>query len=176
MDALAWHWLKLGSIHVDILFISIIGTGVYRHPTNWRIIYQRIYISHAAQNVAVVQSAAPRVKGRVASNEVVVIVIAVIVMISGQRHLDLVSPGLVPGKIIRQRFALRIWPGTIQVSRSRWMPSFIQDHTPHVCFFHTHSAYSTLYCPLYILSGGQLQQCLLKTATNKEMGATWAAR
>ena len=27
----------------------------------------------------------------------------------------------------RQRFALRIWPGTIQVSRSRWMPSFIHS-------------------------------------------------
>ena len=29
----------------------------------------------------------------------------------------------------RQRFALRIWPGTIQVSRSRGMPLFNKAHT-----------------------------------------------
>ena len=29
----------------------------------------------------------------------------------------------------QQRFALWIWPGTIQVSRSRWMPSFIHSFT-----------------------------------------------
>ena len=30
----------------------------------------------------------------------------------------------------RQRFAWRIWSGTIQVSRSRWMPSFIHSFIP----------------------------------------------